>query len=111
LVLARLVGSADEVIACRSAVPEADMTICRIVAPRETGSERLTSREPGIKDEFLIRVAPGLDEELSRLAVEDITVDNNATKSVTRVALEVLGRLGWPEAVLAEEAAPDAGLV
>jgi adenylylsulfate kinase-like enzyme len=52
-----------------------------------------------------------LDAELSRLALEDFAVDNDATKSVTGVALEVLDRLGWPEAALAEGAAADAGLV
>jgi hypothetical protein len=111
LVLARVVGSAAEVTAYRSAVPEADIKICRLVAPPETVSERLTRREPGIKHEFLIRMAPGLDDELSRLALEDFAVDNNATKSVTGVALEVLCRLGWPEAAAAEGAAADAGLV
>ncbi len=96
LVLARIIGGKEEVIAYRSAVPEADMTICRIVAPAATVADRLVARETGLKRDFLLRVTSGLEEQLARLEVEDFTVENDACSPLTDVALEVLRRLGWP---------------
>jgi hypothetical protein len=96
LVLARIIGGEEEVLAYRHAVPEADMTICRIIAPAATVADRLTSREPGVKRDFLLRVTSGLDERISDLGLEDFTVDNDGGRTLTEVALEVLRRLGWP---------------
>ncbi len=96
LVLARIIGGKEEVTAYGSAVPEAEMTICRIVAPAATVADRLIARETGLKRDFLLRVTSGLEEQLARLEVEDFTVENDACSSLTDVALEVLRRLGWP---------------
>jgi dephospho-CoA kinase len=96
LVLARVIAGAEEIAALRSAVPEADIRIGRVLAPVRTVIERLRMRETGVKRGFLLRIAPGLGDELSRLRLEDFTVDNGAGRSVTTVALEVLDKLGWP---------------
>ncbi len=48
LVLARIIGAETEVEAYRSAIPEADMKICRIVAPAATVADRLVAREAGV---------------------------------------------------------------
>jgi hypothetical protein len=96
LVLARVIGSKEEVVAYRRAVPEAQMTVCRITAPAATAAERLAGIETGVKRDFLLRVTSGLDDRLSHLGAEDFTVENGADSSVTDVALEVLRRLGWP---------------
>lgn len=102
LVLARVVGGKEEVAAYRSAIPEAAMRVCRIAAPPATVAERLAARETGIKRDFLLRITSGLDERLSRLGVEDFTVENAAGRSLTDVALEVLRLLGWPGSIVWE---------
>jgi hypothetical protein len=96
LVLARVIGGAEEIAALRSAVPEADMRIGLILAPAGAVIERLRARETGVKRDFLVRIAPGLGDHLNRLGLEDFSVDNGAGRSVTSVALEVLDKLGWP---------------
>jgi dephospho-CoA kinase len=99
LVLARIVGGSDELFAYRSAVPEADMKICRIIAPASTVTDRLMARETGVKQDFLLRITHDLGEQLRHLGVEDFTVQNGPDNSLTNVALEVLGLLGWPASV------------
>jgi hypothetical protein len=96
LVLARILLSDDEVDAYRFAIPEMQLSVCRLEAPDEELRRRLRAREPGVSQEFLLRVAPRLAEELRNNAVENFVVDNGPGRSLTAVGRELLQRLTWP---------------
>jgi len=96
LILARIVLSDDELDAYRAAIPEMDLSICRLEVSDDEARRRLTAREPGVAQGFLLGVAPRLAEDMRRRALENFVVDNGAGKSVTSVGWELLARLGWP---------------
>jgi hypothetical protein len=97
LILSRIPLSAAEADACGAAVPEMDLSICRLeVSDGEVG-RRLAAREPGVSQGFLLRVAPQPAEDVRTLALEHFAVDNGAGQAVTAVGRELLQRLGWPQ--------------
>jgi hypothetical protein len=75
--------------------------------PAATVAERLAARETGIKRDFLLRVTSGLDERLNHLGAEDFTVENGAGRSLTDVALGVLGPSGRPGSTVWQVAGSD----
>ena len=94
LVLARAIQGREQLEGYRGAIPEADITVVRLVASPETLRRRLQQREAGsLRGWFLGRVQ-SLAQELEAAGVEDFVVDNDG-RPVRDVAREILGRLGW----------------
>ena len=95
LVVARVVETAADLPWYPRAVPGAELTVCRLEASVETMRERIRVREPGMIQAHAVARSAELAEILRRARVEDFTVDNDAGRSVTDVAREVLRRAGW----------------
>jgi len=75
-------------------LPGAEFIVCRLRAPLQTMRQRVRLREPGLlQEKFVARVAE-LETLLDRAGVEDFAIDN-ADRSVTEVAREMLTRAGW----------------
>jgi adenylylsulfate kinase len=95
LILARVLEDKADLDRFRAAVPDANITVCRVVAPEAVRMERLVRRmPPGPSRDWHLSRTVELDEVLDRLAFEDFTVDNGG-RPLREVALEVLARLGW----------------
>jgi hypothetical protein len=78
----------------KETLPGAEIIVCRLRAPLETMRQRVRLREPGfLQQQFVARVAE-LEMLLDRAGVEDFAIDN-ADRSVTEVAREMLTRAGW----------------
>lgn len=82
LVLAGLVTSPKTIDTYARAIPDADVTICRVRAPLDTLGARLRHREPGTVRSFLLDAAPRLDHHLASQALEDITIDIRTASNV-----------------------------
>lgn len=95
LVLAGVLEDCGELARYRAAVPDAQITICRLVAPAATRVERLLGRmPPGPSREWHLNRTVELEAILGRLACEDFTVENG-DRPVREVANDVLVRAGW----------------
>jgi predicted kinase len=95
VVLARVLLSADELRAYRTALPRLDIRVARLEVPDAQLRARLHAREPGVSQDFLVRTAPDLAAQLRDDDLAEIVVDNANDRTVTAVALELLDRLGW----------------
>ena len=95
LLIARVVEDGAELVHYKEAVPGADIIVCRLTASIATMRSRLRMREPGLFQSRAIARSIELTEILSAAQVEDFVVDNDADRSVTEVAREVLTRAGW----------------
>lgn len=95
LILARVLEDGGELARYRAAVPGAQITVCRLVAPEAARMERLLERmPPGPSRDWHLHRTVELEAILGRLAHEDFTVENG-NRSVREVALDVLVRAGW----------------
>jgi hypothetical protein len=95
LTLARVLEDGGELARYRAAVPGAQITICRLVAPEAVRVERLLERmPPGPPRDWHLHRTVELEAVLGRLAHEDFIVENG-NRSVREVALDVLVRAGW----------------
>lgn len=95
LILARVLEDRAELARYRAAVPGAEITVCRLVAPEAIRVRRLLSRmPPGPSREWHVDRTVELESILGRLACEEFTVDNG-DRPTRDVALEVLVRAGW----------------
>lgn len=110
LILARVLEDGAELGRYRAAVPGAQITICRLVAPEAARVARLLKRmPPGPSRDWHLNRTVELEAILGRLANEDFTVENG-DRSVREVALDVLVRAGWvPMAEAGTLLAPRAG--
>ena len=90
LVLARVVVDRAERDDLEGCIPRSYWTVCRLSAPQPLVEQRLRAREPGMAQEFLVRVSPELAAEMAAEAIEDFLVPNDG-RSLTDVASEVLG--------------------
>jgi len=96
LVLARVVEDPADLDRYRSAVPGADITVVRVVAPHDTRLARLRHRmPPGDSLDWHLARTGELHDILEASAVEDFTVDNGNGRALLDVAREVLERAGW----------------
>lgn len=94
-IVARVVEHADEPARYRAALPDGRLRIVRVTASSQTRRQRLAQREP--EGKWQQRAFARTDELagiLDRVAVEDLTVDNDR-RPVAEVAAEVLDRLTW----------------
>lgn len=95
LVLARVLESRKELRRYEKAIPEARMTVVRLVASEATIEQRLRRREVGSFLPPLWTRSKELTGILNRAAAEDFSVSNDG-RPLREVALEVIQRLGWP---------------
>ena len=95
LVLARVLEDPDDLDRYRTAVPGADITVCRLVAPHDTRVQRLHRRmQPGEMLDWHLHRTGELHDILERAAFEDFVVENG-DRAVRDVAVEVLTKAGW----------------
>ncbi len=95
LTLARVLEDQGELDRYRAAVPGAEITVCRLVAPEAARVQRLLERmPPGSSRDWHLNRTVELETILGRLAYEDFAVDNG-DRPVREVALDVLVRAGW----------------
>jgi phage FluMu protein gp41 len=95
LLVARVIEHDCERAEYRSAVPGAEVTVCRLIAPVGLMQTRLHIREVGSNHDSDLARSTELDGILNDAAVEDVTVENDGTRSVSDVALELLTKANW----------------
>jgi adenylylsulfate kinase len=95
LILAGVLEDRAELVRYRAAVPGAQITVCRLVAPEAVRRDRLRRRmPPGPSRDWHLDRTVELERTLDRLAVGDFAVENG-DRPVRDVAIEVLARAGW----------------
>jgi adenylylsulfate kinase len=95
LILAAVLEDPAELVRYRAAVPGAEITVCRLIAPETVRLDRLRGRMPsGPSRDWHLGRTVELERILGRLAVEDFTVENG-DRPVRDVAVEVIVRAGW----------------
>jgi hypothetical protein len=95
LVVARIVESVDELAVVAAAVPDCELTVCRLVVEPETLQRPLRHREAVSSVEFLSSVAGGLAVTIGHLDLPGFTVHNSHPGSIKELALDVINGLGW----------------
>jgi hypothetical protein len=93
VLLPKVVETRDWIDRYRAVIPDADVTIVRLNAPRDLVADRVRSREIGAGLDWHLARAIELEEHWAANPVEDFTVANIGP--VRDVALEVLERVGW----------------
>ena len=95
LVLAHVLEDGTEKERYRAAVPAAELTVVRVIAPEVLRMERLRQRmPPGPSAEWHLRRTVELEAILAAAAHEDFTVENGE-RPIREVAEETLKRAGW----------------
>ena len=95
LVLAHVLEDPTDLDRYRDAVPGAEITVCRLIAPETTRVARLHRRMPvGPSRDWHVARTVELETILVRLSFEDFAVENG-DRPVREVALEVVARAGW----------------
>jgi len=95
LVVACVVEDRSELRHYEKAVPGAEVVVCRLTASSETMRDRLRVREPGLFQPKALARSTELDSILKKSRAEDFVVNNDAGRSITEVAREVLTGAGW----------------
>lgn len=94
LVLARVLEDPTDLDRYREVVPDAEITVCRLVAPEGERIARLHRRmRPGPLLDWHLDRTIELHDILERAAFEDFVAVND--RVVREVALEVLTKAGW----------------
>ena len=94
LVLVRALQRPEVVDGLRRALPDADLTVVRLLASRGTVEERLRRRDTGrVLEEHLAETLQ-MAESMDQAALEDFQVDNDG-RPVREVAAEILRRASW----------------
>ena len=94
LVLAHVLEDPTDLDRYGDAVPGAELTICRVVAPEDVRAERLRRRmPPGAGLDWHLARSPELHVILEHAALDDFAVIND--RPVHDVAMEVLTTAGW----------------
>jgi hypothetical protein len=98
LVLAGVLQERSELARYRKAIPGAQITVCRLIAPQSMRIARLRERmPPGPNRDWHVHRTAELEEILVRNEVEDFTVSNDQ-RPTREVACEILSRVGWLQA-------------
>jgi hypothetical protein len=107
LVLARVLESPAELTRYATAVPGAEISVCRLVAPEALRVSRLLGRmPPGPSREWHLSRTVELDAILDRLPCVDFIIENG-DRPVRDVALDVLINAQWITAEQADNARLD----
>jgi predicted kinase len=94
LILAHVLEDPTELDRYRAAVPGADITVCRVVAPEAVRKQRLRNRmPPGRSLDWHLYRTVELHDILEAAAYEDFVVVNEGP--IRDVAMEVLRRAQW----------------
>jgi gluconate kinase len=94
LVLVRALQRREAVDGLRWALPDAGLTVVRLLASRATVEERLRRRDTGaVLEEHLMQTLL-MAESMDRAALEDFQVEND-DRPVRDVAAEILNLAGW----------------
>jgi ribose 1,5-bisphosphokinase PhnN len=93
VILPKVVETRDWIDRYRTVIPESEVTIVRLTAPRDVVAARVRGREIGAGLDWHLARAIELEEHWEANPVEDFTVENIGP--VRDVALEVLRRVGW----------------
>jgi adenylylsulfate kinase len=94
LVLVRALRRREDVEALRRALPEADLTVVRLVASAQTVGARLRRRDSGrILEEHLVE-AVAMQRAMDQAALEDFRIENDG-RPPRAVAEDVMRRAGW----------------
>jgi predicted kinase len=95
LVLAHVLEDGSEKDRYRAAVPGADLTTVRLVAPEHLRIKRLDGRmPPGASLDWHLNRTTELEAILTEAALEDFVVENGE-RPIRSVAEETLRRAGW----------------
>jgi hypothetical protein len=95
LVLARVLEDRAELDRYRTVIPDAQITVCRLVARQSLREQRLRDRmPPGPSLDWHLARTIDLETILEQHGLEDFVVENGE-RSVRDVAIEVLVRSGW----------------
>jgi hypothetical protein len=94
LVLVRAVHDRESVAVLQRALPEADLTVVRLVASPDTIRGRLRARDAGAVLEEHLAETLTMDEAMDGAAVEDFQVENDG-RALREVGIEVLRRACW----------------
>ena len=95
LILSRIIESSDDIEQFVGAIPNAHITICILDASRGTIQERITAREPGSAQTFLLNITTRIAEQIAGLDLPGIHVNNDG-RPLNEVAREILERANWP---------------
>jgi hypothetical protein len=107
LVLARVLESPAELTRYTTAVPGAEITVCRLVAPEALRFNRLLERmPPGPSRDWHLSRTVELDAILDKLSCVDFTIENG-DRTLRDVALDVLVHAEWVTAAEADTVRPD----
>jgi adenylylsulfate kinase-like enzyme len=93
-VLARVIQTQGHVDDLRRALPNADITVARVVSAPETVAERLSKRDTGAILEGHLKESLEFDAILEKARLEDHRVVNDE-RPLRAVTLELLDTLGW----------------
>ena len=94
LIVARALEDRTELDRIRKAVSGSKVTVCRLMANKETMQERVRHRDSGTLQHSYVARVTELNAILDRSHLEDFSVVNE-NRSVTDVAQEMLMRSGW----------------
>jgi hypothetical protein len=95
LVLARVLEDRAELDRYRTVIPDAQITVCRLVARQSLREQRLRDRmPPGPSLDWHLARTIELETILQQHPLEDFVVENGE-RPVRDVAIEVLVRSGW----------------
>ena len=100
LVVARIVESVDELAVVGAAVPDCEIVVCRLLVETETLQRRLRHREAGSRVGFLSSVTEQLATTIGQLDLPGFAIRNSDRESITKLALDVMHRVGWPTAAV-----------
>jgi len=94
LILARVLWRRDSLARYQQAIPGAEITVVRLLAPLAVIEERLRGREIGAGLEWHLARAAELDAHWRASPVEDFGVET-AGRSVREIAEEILTTVAW----------------
>ena len=92
--IAAAIESRSELERVRRALEGAPVTICRLTASTSTMTERLRTREVGMRQQEFVERSGALDAILEANGLEDFRIANDG-RSITDVAREMLHRANW----------------
>ena len=97
LILARVLEDRADLDRFRAAVPGADITVCRLIAPEAIRNERLVTRmPPGPSRDWHLSRTVELEKVLDQLAFEDFTLITAIAHHVRWLSKFSLGSAGLP---------------
>jgi hypothetical protein len=93
IILPKVVETREWIDRYRAVIPDAEVTIVRLTAPRGVVADRVREREIGAGLDWHLARAIELEEHWTANPVEDHLVEN--VGSLRDVAIDVLRRIGW----------------